>query len=370
MWILLFGLTALVLVLPLLPAIAEWRRPSDIAPLHIDAEDALDPTWTARAAAQRLFAVIASGGTSFDGQPLAFLPRSGAWPFDDAENLNRVSQRAWHAAGDALLPPGMHFAAEVFAPGSLQTAPGELHGALWAGRQLRLARASTVLRWAHASGIDAEADCHFVGRVTADESIRLASGCRFGLLQAPTIGIAADASDPLSMPLSTTIDGLPADVAVDEAAGRGVCDSIDLGAQRAWRGDLVCRGDLVIGRGCRSVGNVKARGTLAVDPFAWIDGALVAEGSITLGEGCRVTGSVVSETAIVIGPGCRIGLPGRPATVTAPRIDVATGVIVHGTLWAEDEGRVQHVARVADETAAEVAVVAPTPADVPEQLAA
>ena len=36
-------LTLSVMVLPLLPALQEWLRPSDVAPLKIDESDALDP---------------------------------------------------------------------------------------------------------------------------------------------------------------------------------------------------------------------------------------------------------------------------------------------------------------------------------------
>ena len=41
--LLLIGLTLLVIVLPLLPALQEWRRPSDVTPLPIDEADALEP---------------------------------------------------------------------------------------------------------------------------------------------------------------------------------------------------------------------------------------------------------------------------------------------------------------------------------------
>jgi hypothetical protein len=53
-----------------------------------------------------------------------------------------------------------------------------------------------------------------------------------------------------------------------------------------------------------------------------------------LGAGCCVHGSVVAEGKIVLGPGCTIGSPSCPATVAAPEIEVADGVVVHGTVWA------------------------------------
>ncbi|HMZ01888.1 MAG TPA: hypothetical protein PLU79_19740, partial [Burkholderiaceae bacterium] len=69
-----------------------------------------------------------------------------------------------------------------------------------------------------------------------------------------------------------------------------------------------------------------------------VDGSVIAQGEIVVGAGVHVPGSVASETAVVLGPGCQVGAPGRPATVCAPRIEVALGVVVHGTVWAGDSG--------------------------------
>jgi predicted acyltransferase (DUF342 family) len=69
-----------------------------------------------------------------------------------------------------------------------------------------------------------------------------------------------------------------------------------------------------------------------------VDGSVVAQGDVLVGAGSRVGGSVMSETAVVLGPGCTIGTPERHATVCAPRIEVALGVVVHGTVWAGASG--------------------------------
>ena len=55
---------------------------------------------------------------------------------------------------------------------------------------------------------------------------------------------------------------------------------------------------------------------------------------------------MVSETAVLLGAGCTVGAPGCPATVAAPRIEVAPGVVVHGTLWASESGRLVKVQAV------------------------
>ena len=69
-----------------------------------------------------------------------------------------------------------------------------------------------------------------------------------------------------------------------------------------------------------------------------VDGSVVAQGDVLVGAGSAVGGSVMSETAVVLGPGCTIGTPERHATVCAPRIEIALGVVVHGTVWAGASG--------------------------------
>ena len=146
----------------------------------------------------------------------------------------------------------------------------------------------------------------------------------------------------------------------DDGPRRGFADAaLDIAHHRAWRGELVCRGRLRLGRGCRARGSLKAHGELVLARDCSISGSIVAVGAVRLGEGCRVRGSVISETAVVLGPGCVIGTPEQPATVSAPRIRVACGVVVHGTLWAGVAGRSVDAAAVAARRAGASTVAEP-----------
>ena len=341
MWLLLFGLTALVLMLPMLPAIVEWRRPSDIVPLHIDAQDALDPTFLARSFAARMATALATG----EDRPhdLAIGPdrADGAWPLDADERRTGTSTRTWHAGAATTLPDGLRFLGNVHATGPLATSAGNVCGALWSGQTLSLHGTTSVLRWAHGTVVDVAPECRLHGRVSADRSITLRGASSFTLLHAPTIAFGQAAPRaPAIRPSELPAAALPAGVSWDGAAGRGTCDdAFVLDDGRAWQGDLVCRHDLSLGSLCFVDGNLKARGAIVAGADCHVAGALVAEGGIVLGAGCVVHGPVVSETMIVLGTGCRIGTPDRPATVAAPRIDVGPGVVVHGTLWAGQGGR-------------------------------
>ena len=339
-WLLLFALTALVVLLPMLPAVAEWRWPSDVKPLSIDTRDALDPPFLARSFALRLTTALALGQTRLGRSQIAEAPPRDGWPLYAGERRAAASRRVWYAVGDAELPPKISFLAEVAAHGTLRTAAGGLHRALWAGRQLKLAPRSCVLRWAHGAQVDVGPGCRLTGRVSADDWITVRSDATFTLLHAPTVRFMPARSEPVASATGVFPLGLPDAVTWDAAAARGTCDELlDVGAHRAWRGDLVCRADLLLGTGCNAHGSLKAHGDIMAGAGSIISGSVVAEGSITLGAGCAVRGSVISETAIVLGIGCVVGAPGHPATVAAPSIAVAPGVVVHGTLWAGESGR-------------------------------
>jgi cytoskeletal protein CcmA (bactofilin family) len=346
MWLLLFTVSAMVLALPWLPALKEWLHATDVQPVLNDSPQALHPSLQAREFAERLQAAVMAGDDEIAGAAIASVPPYGTWPLDAFERRAGSSQRVWHTMGDAELPPDFGFQNEVVAGGDLTSAQRGLYRALFAGGLLRLAKRSFIKRWAHAHVVEMSPGCQLTGRVSADDRIHVRGDVIFGVLHAPIVrfmprkagpGTVATALPAAPTPISGT---LPAPVVWDPVAQRGVCDqALELPADSAWSGDLVCRSHLLLGAASQVGGSLKAHGHVAVDDGCRIHGSVVAVGRIELGERCAVRGSLISETAIVLGPGCRIGAPEFPATVTAPRIDVAPGVVVHGTLWASKTGR-------------------------------
>ncbi len=347
MWLLLFGLTALAVLLPMVPAIVEWARPSDVVPLHIDNQDALDPAFLARAFAARLVEAVGQRQPRLGRSLIAIAPVMGPWPLNPAERDVGLTRRVWHAQGDVALPAELTFLAEVAAGGHLRTAPNRVYRALWAGDNLQVSAHNTVLRWAHGTQVDVAEGCRLAGRISADLRLTVWGPANFSLLHAPVIRFSVNADEavlaaatPMSW-LEVATGGLRAPVSWDDVAGRGTCDvALDIVSGMAWRGDLVCRADLTLGVACNAQGSLKVRGALVAAAGCRFSGNLVTEGHIELGDGCQVLGSVISETEIVLGRGCVIGAPGKPATVAAPRIVVAPGVVVHGTVWAGEMGKI------------------------------
>jgi cytoskeletal protein CcmA (bactofilin family) len=339
---LLLVLSLSVFVLPLLPALREWRKPSDVVPLKIDETDALDPPYLAHSFSSMLDSAVAAGASHLGGSEIVHIAREASaqgLPLQQAELAAARSDRLWHIEGDVQLPVGMGFYAEVSASGALRTAQGNLYRALWSGGVANLSSHTTVLRWVHGQELHVATGCHLAGRATAQHVLTLASGVDFMLLHAPRIVFG---TSNLPQPNHAEPDAQPC-VAMDgwsNTAARRVFTRFDLhvDARRSWSDDMVCLADLALGAYCQAGGSLKARGDLYLGQGCRVNGSVVAEGAIHLGPDCVVLGPVVSEMSIVVGSGCTIGSPGKPATVAAPQIQVANGATVYGTVWAEEKG--------------------------------
>ncbi len=338
-------LTLMVLVLPLIPALREWMWPKDVVPLKIDEADALDPPYLAQSFAALLTEAVQAGATHLGESVVVHmaLADGAAMPLQEAEVQAGRSNRLWHVEGGLQLPEQVGFYAEVSASAGLRTAPHNVYRALWAGEVLALAPFGTVLRWAHGHTVHIGTGCHLAGRVTAQHALTVAQEVDFMLLHAPRIDFVApegSTSAPLDAMPCVDMAEWPAGVAWNSTVRRAFArTSLQVDAQRAWLGDVVCLADMALGAHCQAGGSLKARGDLSVGAGCHVSGSVVAEGVIYLAAHSVVLGSVLSETAIMVGPGCTIGAPGAPATVTAPQIQIAAGVTVYGTVWAEQQGR-------------------------------
>lgn len=342
---LLVGLVLLVLVLPLLPALCEWRRPRDVVPLKIDETDALDPLYLAHSFAVLLAEAVKVGATYLGGSDIAHVTRgANGVPLLVTEVAAKRTDRLWHIQGDIHLPENIGFYAEVSASAGLHMAAHNVYRALWAGGLATVAPFSTVLRWVHGRAVHVGAGCHLAGRVTAQDTLAIEPGVFFMLLHASRIDFVAQHERCRAHPPVTNLsyvaitdwpDGAVWNPQVCRAFARS---ALQVGDRHAWHGDIVCLADLGLGQYCKADGSLKARGSLHVGIGCHISGSVVANGSVYLAANCEVLGSVLSETAIVVGLGCTIGAPGNPATITAPYIDMAPGATVYGTVWAEEKG--------------------------------
>jgi len=352
--LLFFALVVTLALLPLAPAIGEWRRRRDVRPLRVVRASDVDIRWFARSFRRWLedrlgerLAACRDGGPGESGA----LPDGTPWEVVPADGSPRL---AWSAGGPAVgdrlvvgcgalqLAPGAFHRREVYAAGAINGGEWNIYRAVYGEGDVRLGSESRTLRWLHAGGsVFARPGCRLYGRASAEGALRLEVACRFERLHAPTVAFSAPAllepnGHPTPPLYPSEVSGL-----VQEAAGRWlVRGDLHVPAHRRVPCDLVVTGKLTIGAGAHVAGAIKSRRDLVIDDGAVVEGAVVSGRDLRVGRGCRLHGPVVAERFARIGAGTRIGTLAVPTTLAARRLAVEGGAVAHGTVWAREVGEV------------------------------
>lgn len=354
--VLFFASLALLFMLPLLPALLEWRLKRDALPLRVVREHDGNITHFAKRFHEFVTARFAQ---ALDEAAASAAPRLGRLDTGDAYQLIG-------AAGVPAMPPqapgqsvdvlllgaaglqlggGTLYEKEVYARADIRCGDGNSFRALLAGGDIVLGAACDVLRWAHSDHrLVAGARSRLFGRVSAERELVLHGDTRFGRMHAPTIRfgdtapagtvpapVAAWQHTPLQRP----------DHLLDDAAGRWLLGGDWALPERAHHaGSLVARGSMAVGAQAWVEGSIKCHGDMVVQAGARIDGALVCSGNMTIGAGCVIGGPLVCEQTIAIEAGTVLGSLAVETTATANEIRVREGAVVHGTVWARELGYV------------------------------
>ena len=288
--------------LPFVPALREAYRRRDAAPLAIaDRYDEDRHHGPAAAAPAERGATVARGGVA-----------------------------PAHAALGTVLVAGRTF----------RGGPGLALGALRVGEVARLAPGTVVRdRVAVGESIAVGAGSTLSGSVEAGRTLWLAPGCQFERAHAPTVRVEGGPGHTLAPTRRARPVALPEGALV--GAGRAlVPGDLHLEDGARYDGDLVVTGDLSLGAGAWVRGSVKARGDLALGPDAVVDGSAFAEGDLALGAQAEVAGVAAAGGTLSLGPASRVGRPDALATATGRVVTAEGGAVVHGTLWAEEDGHV------------------------------
>jgi predicted acyltransferase (DUF342 family) len=356
-FLLFFGLVTALAVLPLLPAIREWRRPTDTAPLKVVQESAVDiryfatsfRNWVrdhlseAQAACRRTGAVEER---TIDGTRCVVLPGASPRFLSDAEARASRLDRVVVSCGDLRLPDGLTVTKELCADGSVVGGSSCTYRAILAGGDISLGRHTHTLRWVHAGGtVRAGAASHALGRVSADGGIFLDAGSRFERLRAPRVVFGQRAPELTRAPARDLPLLEPAQirqgVTIEVGAGRWLIKgSVEIPPNVRVESHLVVVGTCRVRRGVVLAGSVKSHAELVLEEDVEILGSVVGQGDLLVGPRCRIHGPVVAERAARLAEGVIIGQPDELTTVTALDLTVEPGVVVHGTVWAHRRGDV------------------------------
>jgi cytoskeletal protein CcmA (bactofilin family) len=337
--------TLAMLGIPLAPAVVEFRRRHDAAPLPTRSDDGHIENF-AHAFAKRiepLEPLTADCLATYSTRLVRLADGSGALLLPDSRALGELSVLARRNRVSAVifcdertqLGDDAQIPTDVFCH-TLASGSGCGFRALYCRGTAALGAGNTIFRWIHSgASLRAGRSSQLYGRASASELIALAPGCRFERVHAPVVLIGCD--------------DVPGDLQRPaQYAGRSIMD-IKLGRVLAGgdfrldcgdvlQGHVIAAGSVWLGAGTRVHGSVKSRHEAHVGRGAEIQGALVSSATLTIAGSSHIRGPVIAESELVIGPGTQIGSPELPTTVSAPHIRIAAGSVVYGTLWARNEG--------------------------------
>jgi len=164
----------------------------------------------------------------------------------------------------------------------------------------------------------------------------LRHGCRFERLHAKPIFAGT-----LSESIAETSPVWQRTHFVEQRVGRVRSNGdFHLGDSDAFQGHIVASGRVAVADNVLVLGSIKARTQVEIGSGTQVEGAIVARRHMHIAKNCYVKGPVLSEEEIVIGSGTQVGTPQCPTTVSAPKIRIAPGAVVCGTLWAREGGEV------------------------------
>lgn len=346
-------LVAVWVVLPFVPSFREFVNRKDIDPVQVEQESEVDIRFFAHGfrdfMEQHLSEPIsrcrAEGGKVEgildDGSGYLVLDGKDEQEPHLAEEAGRNAATMILSCGRLRLPADNEYLLELYAAESVEGGASNTYRAILADDAVDLEAGSTVLRWLHADRIvNTGGDSRLYGRASAGERITLGMGCLFERLNAPTIAFGEPVSLEIPDPDGEALgpDDIPR--LEDEAAGRWLIKGkLEVPENRKIEADLVATGEGRIGERVQIAGSIKSHQDLHLGRGCVVEGSVVSSGDIHLGEGCEIHGPVLSEKTVVIDRGCTLGSPDMPTTVSARRAEVAQGVVVHGTFWAHEEGR-------------------------------
>jgi predicted acyltransferase (DUF342 family) len=104
--------------------------------------------------------------------------------------------------------------------------------------------------------------------------------------------------------------------------------------------DLIVSGTLRVGNGALISGAVRCDVLIAGDDCVFMRSVIGAK-RLAFGARCHVTGPVVVEGEAVFGDDCRIGDEQAASTISAVSVRAGNGVVIHGEVWARQQGIVR-----------------------------
>jgi len=330
--------TSALLALPLAPALRELKSKRDAHPLATRKDDGRIANFAAslRSHCNKLQVLLFPNGYPEEN---SFLTAGESRVFVVVRQFPIESQIHDFVLclNPIQLPDEFHSTGDFYSFSSVETGQRNIFRALMSESEIQIGKDTKVLRWTHAeTSLTVNENCALFGRASANRFITLSNHCTFERIYAPMIYTSSDASQ---LPLRMESDAF-SKLARSGIGRMRVHGHAHLCAGQQHRGDLVSTRGLQLDEGSSVLGSAKANGEVHLAEGTTVDGSLVGTKTIHVGADSFVKGPVISEHEIRIGTGVQIGVPGTPTTISAPKIHLAPGSVLHGTVWARVKGRV------------------------------
>jgi hypothetical protein len=334
---------------PLVPAWLEFKHRRDAAPLPTRADNGHIENFADAFAArfQPLSARIADCAIRRDTRVVSLNDGFRALLVGDVIQFgeiramlerNQISAIALCAAG-VELDDEHELHADAYCAGDLETGSECRFRALYCRGNARLGPRNRVLRWIHAEGeLGVGERGELYGRASSRTGITLSQACRFERVHAPVVRIGIE-EVPLDLQQPSEYPGRSI---MDLRLGRVLASGdFRLDCGDVLQGHVIAAGSVWVHAGSRILGSVKSHHDGHIEKGSDIHGALISSSNLHIEGGSHIHGPVVAETELTIGAHTQIGNPDAPTSVSAPRIRIAPGCVVYGTLWARGEGVVK-----------------------------
>jgi hypothetical protein len=352
--IILFALTIAWFALPLIPTMIEMRKRTQAKPLAVDR----DNDGEVRHFAKRFKSYLESNfpqtslreyidrgeeldGSFGDGTPYQVLGRETDAFVNAARSSGSVHALTVFSAPIAL-PDRLKFTHGIYAAQNIDCGSETIIRSLYGERDVRLREKTVILRWIHVdSELIVAEDCALYGRASAEQGMRIGARVKFQRLHGRRItfedgsaGLPATVEPQRSLTFQKLLGS--------EMASNcySINEDLDLPPATLIRGNFVVRGRVKIGRDSQIEGSIKSYGDMSIGDNVGIQGSLISGGDLDIGPGCRIRGPAVASRHLNMRSACQIGTDGHLTSAIAPTISVDPGVLVFGTVWARNDGRV------------------------------
>jgi hypothetical protein len=340
-WVLALGL----LVLPLWPTLLAWFRPSGGLSDQRGTPWAEFDTWLQTQARLKLLEGATRGDNrqTLPGSPhaLRVLGEPEAWW---RQQRGKAIHEGLLSAADLNVPDDTVCPWEVASLGDVKLGRRVQAGAV-VGVDLVIGHDARVFQWAQArQTLRVLTGAHLDGSCRAGQQLLLADDVSFSRLHAPLIKVASesDVGDWVDRRPSTLPTWQPDQgEALDDTGQTWRCQgNVTVPPRVRVAVALIVEGDLHISQGAVMQMPVKVKGRTTVDAYAQLEASLVSVGTLAVGAGCQLAGPVLCESALFLGRAVVVGSEHALSTVSAPQINLAEAVTVHGSICARDAGRV------------------------------